>query len=296
MIGYRATLALTFIVLATGCYETPRPECAFICGDNGACPADYSCRADNWCKRSDVQDTFVCDTRAVDAATSIDAAIGADAATTDAAATDAAATDARPADARPADARPADARPADARPADARPPDARPPDARPPDASPPDAGVPTCTEYCADYTTNCNGLNEFGNSPSACVTYCETQAIPAGATSDTGGDTIGCRTTHAGLAATIPATHCPHASSAGGDVCGGYCEVYCRLVAKNCTAGEITFTTDCMTDCAAFPTTGTAGDLAGDTVQCRIHYAGGPASTTPTSECPKAAPTSANCL
>jgi hypothetical protein len=116
---------------SSGCFDRPRPACAFWCGDDGACPDGYRCATDQWCKREDVAETFACGpgpdqdaappaidaarpdatTPAIDAATpSIDAATPSiDAATP---AIDAAA-----------------------------PPDAAPPDAAPPDAASPDANA-----------------------------------------------------------------------------------------------------------------------------------------------------------
>ncbi|CAN5848522.1 hypothetical protein BH11MYX3_BH11MYX3_21890 [soil metagenome] len=35
--------------LAPGCYNVPEPVCGFFCGSSGACPADYTCMADNRC-------------------------------------------------------------------------------------------------------------------------------------------------------------------------------------------------------------------------------------------------------
>ena len=66
-------------VVATGCYDTPQPQCAFLCGAADACPDGYSCATDGWCKRDGVPDNFVCEGPGV-----IDAAV-ADAATIDAA-------------------------------------------------------------------------------------------------------------------------------------------------------------------------------------------------------------------
>jgi len=43
---------LLFLLAIAGCYDLPKPECGFVCGDNGACPADYTCNAaDNRCHR-----------------------------------------------------------------------------------------------------------------------------------------------------------------------------------------------------------------------------------------------------
>lgn len=53
-------LALSLAGLA-GCYDTPRPDCAFTCGQDGACPAGYVCATDGWCKRADLPDDQVCE-------------------------------------------------------------------------------------------------------------------------------------------------------------------------------------------------------------------------------------------
>jgi hypothetical protein len=119
--------AATFGMGATGCFDRPKPECAFLCGADNACPDGYSCAADNWCKRTDVSPTFDCTGGVVDANTT-DAPPTPDAPIT---------PDAAPADA----ATGPDAMPPDAMPPDAMPPDAMPPDAMPPDAMPPDAFV-----------------------------------------------------------------------------------------------------------------------------------------------------------
>ena len=47
-----ATLSLAAVALTSGCYDTPKPTCAFLCGDDGACPDGYSCAGDGWCKRA----------------------------------------------------------------------------------------------------------------------------------------------------------------------------------------------------------------------------------------------------
>jgi hypothetical protein len=54
-----ARLAALLCLLAA-CYDTPAPACAFSCGQEGACPDGYSCRADSWCKRDDLADEFTC--------------------------------------------------------------------------------------------------------------------------------------------------------------------------------------------------------------------------------------------
>jgi hypothetical protein len=58
----RFALAALFFVGVTGCFERPRPECAFLCGNdpNARCPQDYVCRDDGICKRGDLADDFSC--------------------------------------------------------------------------------------------------------------------------------------------------------------------------------------------------------------------------------------------
>jgi hypothetical protein len=123
-------LRLLGLLLAAGlalpaCYETPAPACAFLCGQGGACPDGYTCRADSWCRRQDVPDDAVCSPALSDAATPAPDAPPADAAF----------------DASTADAAARDAAPLDAAPLDAALPDASSPDASPPDAAPPDAAT-----------------------------------------------------------------------------------------------------------------------------------------------------------
>jgi hypothetical protein len=43
-------LALCALV-GTGCYDTPRPACQFLCGAAGECPDGYGCGDDNRCHR-----------------------------------------------------------------------------------------------------------------------------------------------------------------------------------------------------------------------------------------------------
>jgi len=88
--------ALLYPALA-GCYDTPRPACAFTCAGDGDCPGGYSCRADTWCKLDDVADDYTCGPAFPDAAAPADASL-ADAPLPDSS------TDAAPADASAGDA------------------------------------------------------------------------------------------------------------------------------------------------------------------------------------------------
>jgi len=49
------------------CYETPRPPCAFLCGNDNSCPSSYFCASDGWCKADGVADGLVCDPTVNDA-------------------------------------------------------------------------------------------------------------------------------------------------------------------------------------------------------------------------------------
>lgn len=81
MMTTRSILLALAALVATGCYDAPRPSCAFLCTGNTACPEGYTCAADGWCKRDDVAPTFACETVTVDAAVAdapdVDAAIDA---------------------------------------------------------------------------------------------------------------------------------------------------------------------------------------------------------------------------
>jgi len=80
-----------------------------------------------------------------------------------------------------------------------------------------DKGAPDCANYCSVYFGNCkDGLNVYTDND-ACLSACG--AWYQGSDVDVAGDTIGCRTYHAGAALGDPALHCPHASPGGGGVC-----------------------------------------------------------------------------
>ena len=89
------------IAFLAGCYETPKPACAFLCGAGSACPDGYACStADNRCHLMESGGTLAsCPDQLIDAARTIDSAV----------AVDAAHPDAMPIDATPLDAAPPDA-------------------------------------------------------------------------------------------------------------------------------------------------------------------------------------------
>jgi hypothetical protein len=54
------TRALLIAAVLAGCYNPPQPDCAFVCGPGGACPADYTCAADHRCHRNGAPDSLMC--------------------------------------------------------------------------------------------------------------------------------------------------------------------------------------------------------------------------------------------
>jgi hypothetical protein len=58
----RALETICIVTLGlTACYEPPQPDCGFYCGAGGACPEDYTCTADNRCRRNGAADMCVPD-------------------------------------------------------------------------------------------------------------------------------------------------------------------------------------------------------------------------------------------
>ena len=137
-----------------------------------------------------------------------------------------------------------------------------------------------CATYCEEVQRACGpldpeapGTGQYLNLE-ACKIYCKSASdMDPGAEGDEAVDTVSCRTYHASLAALEPATHCSHAGPTGGNVCGGYCEVYCGLMTRNCP-DAFSGAQTCQDECESFATDGNTGDSTGDTVQCRINFAG----------------------
>jgi hypothetical protein len=137
------------------------------------------------------------------------------------------------------------------------------------------APAPSCAGYCDTVTANCKDANAQYPDPATCPTACEgllaVKGWASGALADTSGNTLGCRTYHAGAAKDAPAVHCAHAGPFGGDVCGSYCDNYCDLMGAACPT-EYADNAACQTACKAFAA-GTPGDKTGDTMQCRLYHA-----------------------
>ncbi|HVZ74616.1 MAG TPA: hypothetical protein VHJ20_19675 [Polyangia bacterium] len=147
-----------------------------------------------------------------------------------------------------------------------------------------DAGGLTCAAYCTTIMAACTGSNQQYSGMDDCLNSCK--AFPVGTAADTSDDTLGCRATHAGVAAQSAAmalAHCAQAGPGGDGVCGTDCGGYCDIVMTYCTvdnSADIYQTRqDCLDDCATRDPSVkyTAGDPGrtdfGNTVGCVLYHA-----------------------
>ena len=148
-----------------------------------------------------------------------------------------------------------------------------------PDA--PMGDTPTCEAYCDTIGMTCTGDNALYADRDECLDVCTSAGWEAGdpvrTSGPADGNSIGCRTYHGGApAGEDPVMHCPHAGETGANVCGTWCENYCGTVMSVCTGDNAQYASmgDCMTACGALDTSGTIGDVDGDTVQCRLYHLG----------------------
>lgn len=138
------------------------------------------------------------------------------------------------------------------------------------DARPPS---PTCSAYCASVESACVGENAAYSNTSECLALCD--AMPLGAVGDRSGDSIACRSYHAG---TVP-PRCAAAGPWGGETCGSRCESFCRTAEALCPDAYETVAS-CIKVCAATPgirwdagaVDGVGGPSSGNTLNCRAHY------------------------
>ncbi len=155
-----------------------------------------------------------------------------------------------------------------------------------------------CQTYCTAIMTNCTSTMDpdsgatVGNAQYTNMTNCmnSCKAIPVGTSGDTSGNTLGCRTYHAGLAKTDPVMHCPHAGPGGDGVCGSDCDGFCQIAMMYCTAANsaavFSSLQDCQTKCAAFPDNVhfNIGVQDGSSVACLLYHSQ-EASTVPPDHC-----------
>lgn len=147
-----------------------------------------------------------------------------------------------------------------------------------------DAGAdPTCAAYCTSVQANCSGAVAQYTSEATCLAACE--AFPVGTAADMAGNTLGCRTYHAGAAAAGPDVHCVHAGPGGAGACGANCAGFCAIALDSCPAVYASAAA-CMTDCGGFTDTEPfdTADTSGDTLACRLYHLSA-ATTTPDPHC-----------
>jgi hypothetical protein len=141
---------------------------------------------------------------------------------------------------------------------------------------------------------NCTGSNAEYVDSATCLAMCG--AFAAGTAGDTSGDTLACRTYHAGAAATNPTFHCPHAGFTGGNLCGDRCKGFCEADISQCGTVAYTNEASCEVDCAGYTYAPDAGDLTqtgGPSLQCRIYHleaSFGSAAGAKALHCPHTAP------
>ncbi len=158
----------------------------------------------------------------------------------------------------------------------------------------------SCADYCTTITANCkmdtSDAQYFigtDNGMTSCMTACE--GFPVGVKDETSGNTLGCRTYHAGAAEGDPTTHCPHAGPGGAAMCGMNCEGFCSVAVKVC-GSTYADETACMTECSGFMDTVRydVSEASGDTLACRLYHLTA-AAVDPVMHCPHIVAASAPC-
>jgi hypothetical protein len=143
----------------------------------------------------------------------------------------------------------------------------------------------------------CTGAYAQYSSTTECMTACA--LLPAGDAGDALGNSIACRTTHAGYAMTMDGgqnPHCWHAGPYGYGGCGTECESFCLLATTYCTTAggfdggppPYASNADCKTACDTFARIddvdgggkfvdggfNAAGPASGNTFDCREYHLG----------------------
>jgi hypothetical protein len=149
------------------------------------------------------------------------------------------------------------------------------------------AAAPSCADYCTAIMANCTGdMNQQYTTLDNCMASCK--AMPVGATTDTSGNTLGCRLYHAMAAKADPMTHCPHAGPGGAGMCGTNCEGYCQIAEMYCTGANQIYTdaADCARTCARFSDSVrySIAQMTGGSTACLLYHSQ-EASTNPPDHC-----------
>lgn len=130
-----------------------------------------------------------------------------------------------------------------------------------------------CESYCSLMEDHCESVPQYSGEV-ACQSVCE--RMNPGTPADALGNTVGCRTTHAFLAARSAEPHCHHAGPTGDGTCGATCESFCSLALSICT-GELAPWDDadsCIADCQSWsPEPKYQADVPDDdTYACRMRH------------------------
>jgi hypothetical protein len=153
-----------------------------------------------------------------------------------------------------------------------------------------------CEAYCSAVEAACTGANVQYGSHETCLAVCA--AMPPGTEGEAAGNTLACRQTHVGFAATSPDVHCVHAGPGGGMTCGGSCEDFCQLAEAFCTGADQQFdsTEACISACGSWPddVTYSSTVASGNSLSCRLTHLAN-AATNPGTHCPHIADDSAIC-
>jgi hypothetical protein len=141
----------------------------------------------------------------------------------------------------------------------------------------------SCPDYCTTVMASCTNDPAAGNfaqygDTAACEAICAT--FPIGTVEDKAGNTLGCRTYHAGVAEAMPGTHCPHAGPLGSGACGAdECEVFCGIVMAICgdqATPPYASADECMGACGNFQATMfvpyNTTEVDGDSLACRMYH------------------------
>jgi hypothetical protein len=160
-----------------------------------------------------------------------------------------------------------------------------------------EGGEAACAEYCELVGDHCEGELAQYSGTALCEATCA-QMSP-GTPEDSLGNTLGCRTFHALLAARSPEPHCRHAGPTGDGTCGASCESFCALALSTCEgdASPYADADACIAACQGYPTEPLyfAEVPDADTFACRMRHLT-LAAAQPDVHCPHIGPESAVCV
>lgn len=158
-----------------------------------------------------------------------------------------------------------------------------------------------CTTYCNEIQTTCTVPNAQYGSADQCTKTCASFVVGTSKTTDTTGNTLGCRINHAFAAAMMPGNHCPQAGPAGDVIMaaattgfcsgGNVCASFCTLELMACGSMEAPLQgnptdrfgaplyqfknlADCMRLCPSWDEMHVYSTMAkGDSLACRLSAA-----------------------